>query len=79
MRVLTELLPGADAPSIFHKKPSVALLCMDRHELETLVALREGARLVPPLDVAATSTKIHPSFRKTPNASKRACLPPSTR
>ena len=58
VRVLTELLPGADAPSIFHKKPSVALLCMDRHELSRrLVALREGARLVPPLDVAATLNK----------------------
>jgi len=58
VRVLTELLPGADAPSIFHKAPSVALLCMDRHELSRrLVALREGARLVPPLDVAATLNK----------------------
>jgi hypothetical protein len=58
VRVLTELLPGADASSIFHKAPSVALLCMDRHELSRrLVALREGARLVPPLDVAATLNK----------------------
>jgi hypothetical protein len=58
VRVLTELLPGADAPVIFHKTPSLALLCLNRHELSRrLVALREGARRIPPLDVAATLNK----------------------
>ena len=58
VRVLTELLPGADAPVIFHKSPSLALLCLNRHELSRrLVALREGARRIPPLDVAATLNK----------------------
>ena len=58
VRVLTELLPGADPAVIFHKVPSIALLALDRHELSRrLVALREGARLVPPLDVAATLNK----------------------
>ena len=57
-RVLTELLPGADPAVIFHKRPSVALLALDRHELSRrLVALREGARRIPPLDVAATLNK----------------------
>ena len=58
VRFLTELLPGADAPVIFHKAPSLALLCLNRHELSRrLVALREGARRIPPLDVAATLNK----------------------
>ena len=58
VRVLTELLPGADPAVIFHKVPSIALLALDRHELSRrLVALREGARRIPPLDVAATLNK----------------------
>ena len=58
VRVLTELLPGADAPVIFHKTPSLALLCLNRHELSRrLVGIREGARRIPPLDVAATLNK----------------------
>jgi hypothetical protein len=55
---LVELLPGANAPAIFHATPDLALVCLDRRELsKRLVSLRRATGRVPPFDVAVAVSK----------------------